>query len=130
MFQMGSAWPLLGQAHPFRSYAPEKIPYAFDRYTNDARRLYGVVDTRIARSKYIGGPEYSIADIAIFPCLRSWKNQGVDWNDYPSLKAWFDEVAARPAVMRGVDVLAAARKALAGDRAREVSFGATQYRRH
>jgi GSH-dependent disulfide-bond oxidoreductase len=130
MFQMGAVGPMLGQAHHFRIYAPEKIPYAIDRYSNEAKRLYGVMDTRLAHSKYLGGKAYSIADIAVFPWLRSWKNQGIDWADFPHLKGWFDEVAARPAVMRGVEVLASARKALSDDRAREVLFGATQYQRH
>jgi GST-like protein len=130
MFQMGGVGPMLGQAHHFRLYAPEKIPYAIDRYTNEAKRLYGVMDKRLAQSKYIGGAEYSIADIAIFPWLRSWKNQGIDWVDYPHLKGWFDEVAARPAVVRGVTVLADARKALTDDKARDILFGATQYKRH
>ena len=92
MFQMGSIGPLLGQAHHFRQYAPEKIPYAIDRYTNEAKRLYGVLDTRVAKTRYVAGHEYTIADIAIFPWLRSWKNQGIDWNDYPHLKGWFDEI--------------------------------------
>jgi len=130
MFQMGGVGPMLGQTHHFRVYAPEKLPYAIDRYTNEARRLYGVMDTRLARSKYLGGPAYSIADIAVFPWLRSWKNQGIDWNDYPHLKGWFDEVAARPAVKRGVEVLAAERKPLLDDKARSVLFGEQQYRRH
>ena len=130
MFQMSSVGPMLGQAHHFRIYAPEKIDYAIERYTNEARRLYGVMDKRLARSKYLGGPDYSIADIAVFPWLRSWKNQGIDWADYPHLKGWFDEIAARPAVVRGVAVLAGARKALTDDKARETLFGATQYKRH
>jgi len=130
MFQMAGVGPMLGQAHHFRIYAAEKIPYAIDRYTNEARRLYGVMDTRLAKSKYIGGAEYSIADIAIFPWLRSWKNQGIDWAEFPHLKGWFDEIATRPAVMRGIEVLAGARKALTGDKARDVLFGATQYARH
>jgi len=130
MFQMGGVGPMLGQAHHFRIYAPEKIAYAIDRYSNEAQRLYGVMDTRLANSKYLGGKAYSIADIAVFPWLRSWKNQGIDWADFPHLKGWFDEVAARPAVMRGVEVLASARKALNDDKAREVLFGATQYQRH
>ncbi len=129
MFQMGGVGPMLGQAHHFRLYAPEKIPYAIDRYTNEARRLYGVMDKRIAKSRYIGGNEYSIADIAIFPWLRSWKNQGIDWNDHPHLKGWFDEIAARPAVVRGVDVLASQRKPFVDDKAREAMFGKTQYGR-
>ncbi len=130
MFQMGSVGPMLGQAHHFRIYAPEKLPYAVERYSNEARRLYGVLDTRLAKSKYVAGPEYSIADIAIFPWLRSWKNQGIDWDDYPHLKGWFDEIGARPAVQRGVEVLAHLRKPLAGDREREILFGARQYSRH
>jgi GST-like protein len=129
MFQMGGVGPMLGQAHHFRIYAPEKIPYAIDRYTNEARRLYGVMDRRLAKSKYLGGDEYSIADIAVFPWLRSWKNQGIDWADHPHLKGWFDEIAARPAVQRGVEVLADRRKPLVDDKAREALFGKAQYER-
>ena len=130
MFQMGGVGPMLGQAHHFRIYAPQKIPYAVDRYSNEARRLYGVMDRRLAKSRYLGGPQYSIADIAVFPWLRSWKNQGIDWDDHPHLKGWFDEIGARPAVMRGVEVLAGLRKPLTDDKAREVLFGERQYARH
>ena len=130
MFQMGGVGPMLGQAHHFRIYAPEKIPYAVDRYTNEAKRLYGVMDKRLANSRYIGGTEYSIADIAIFPWLRSWKNQGIDWAEFPHLKGWFDEIAARPAVQRGVEVLANLRKPITDDKAREALFGSQQYKRH
>jgi GST-like protein len=129
MFQMGSVGPMLGQAHHFRIYAPEKIPYAIDRYTNEARRLYGVMNRQLAHSKYIAGDEYTIADIAIFPWLRSWKNQGIDWNEYPHLKGWFDEIGARPAVQRGVEVLAHLRKPLNDDRTRDILFGKMQYER-
>ncbi len=128
MFQMGSVGPMLGQAHHFRIYAPQKIPYAIERYTNEAKRLYGVMNRQLAKSKYIAGPAYTIADIAIFPWLRSWKNQGIDWNDHPHLKGWFDEIGARPAVRRGVEVLADRRRPLVDDQAREALFGATQYR--
>ena len=126
MFQMGGVGPMLGQAHHFRMYAPEKIPYAVDRYTNEAKRLYGVMDRRLAKSRYLGGDAYSIADIAVFPWLRSWKNQGIDWNDFPHLKGWFDEIAARPAVQRGVEVLANLRKPISGDKEREILFGKRQ----
>jgi GST-like protein len=129
MFQMGGVGPMLGQTHHFRIYAPEKIPYAIDRYTKEAKRLYGVMNKRLGASTYLGGAEYSIADIAVFPWLRSWKNQGIDWADYPHLKGWFDEIAKRPAVMRGVEVLANERKPLSDDKAREALFGATQYQR-
>jgi GSH-dependent disulfide-bond oxidoreductase len=128
MFQMGGVGPMLGQAHHFRIYAPEKINYAVDRYTNEAKRLYGVMNKRLAKSRYLGGKDYSIADIAVFPWLRSWKNQGIDWADYPHLKGWFDEIAARPAVQRGVAVLADQRKPITDDKAREVLFGPTQYK--
>jgi GSH-dependent disulfide-bond oxidoreductase len=129
MFQMGGVGPMLGQAHHFRIYAPEKIEYAINRYTNEAKRLYGVMDKRLQSSRYIGGDAYSIADIAIFPWLRSWQNQGIDWADYPALKKWFDEIAARPAVQRGVQVLADLRKPITGDKEREILFGSTQYAR-
>jgi GST-like protein len=129
MFQMGGVGPMLGQTHHFRIYAPEKIEYAVNRYTNEAKRLYGVMDRQLATHRYIAGDEYTIADIAIFPWLRSWQNQGIDWTDYPSLKKWFDTIAARPAVMRGVQVLADQRKPLVDAQAREMMFGATQYQK-
>ena len=127
MFQMGGVGPMLGQAHHFRIYAPERIEYGINRYTNEAKRLYGVMDKRLQSSPWVGGKSYSIADMAIFPWLRSWQNQGIDWADYPHLKAWFDKIAARPAVQKAVQVLADARKPLVGDKARQALFGASQY---
>ncbi len=130
MFQMGGVGPMLGQAHHFRLYAPEKLPYAIDRYTNEARRLYGVMDRRIERTgAYMAGADYTVADIAIFPWLRSWQNQGIDWADHPALKDWFDRIDARPAVQRGVQVLAERRQPLRSDAEKEVLFGKTQYQR-
>jgi GST-like protein len=87
------------------------------------------MDKRLATQAFIATDEYTIADIAIFPWLRSWQNQGIDWADYPNLKDWFDRVAARPAVQRGVEVLAGLRKPLRSDAEREVLFGAKQYER-
>jgi GST-like protein len=130
MFQMASIGPMLGQAHHFRLYAPEKLAYAIDRYSNEAKRLYGVLDSRLAKSRYVAGHEYTIADIAIFPWLRGWKNQGIDWSDYPHLKGWFDEIAGRPAVQRGVAVLADLRRTFVDDKARDILFGTQQYQRH
>ena len=127
MFQMGGVGPMIGQTHHFRLYAPEKIPYAIDRYTNETKRLYGVMDRQLAKSKFIACDKYTIADIAIFPWLRNWANQGIDWADYPYLKAWFDLIAARPAVQRGVQVLADLRKPLTDDKTRDILFGKTQY---
>jgi GST-like protein len=95
MFQMGGVGPMLGQAHHFRIYAPEKIEYAVNRYTNEARRLYGVIDTQLSRHEWLAGDQYTIADIATFPWLRSWQNQGVELDDYPNLKRWFNAIAER-----------------------------------
>ena len=127
MFQMGSIGPMLGQAHHFRGYAPDKIEYAINRYTNEAKRLYGVIDKQIAQTPYLAGGEYTIADIATFPWLRSAENQGVDWADYPHAKRWFDSIAARPAVERGVQVLANMRRPAMDEKTRDILFGATQY---
>ena len=129
MFQMGGLGPMLGQAHPFRIYAPEKIEYAVNRYTNEAKRLYGVMDRQLITQKFIAGNQYTVADIAIFPWLRSWQNQGIDWADYPHLKDWFEKIAERPAVQRGVAVLADARKPLTDDKARDTLFGQGQYKK-
>ena len=129
MFQMGGVGPMLGQAHHFRIYAPEKIEYAVNRYSNEAKRLYGVMDKQLGGTRYLAGNDYSIADIATFPWSRSWKNQGIELDEFPNVKRWFDEISARPAVIRGVEVLASARKELTGDKQREVLFGAQQYAR-
>ena len=129
MFQMAGVGPMLGQNHHFRLYAPEKIPYAIDRYTNEAKRLYGVMDRRLAQSAYLGGEDYSIADIATFPWLRTWERQGIVLAEYPHVKAWFEQVADRPAVQRGVKVMQELRKPITDDKAREVLFGKTQYER-
>ncbi|AMO21565.1 glutathione S-transferase N-terminal domain-containing protein [Ramlibacter solisilvae] len=130
MFQMGTVGPMLGQTNHFRQYAKEKIPYAIERYSNEARRIYGVIDKRLSHSEWLGCSEYSIADIATFPWLRSWQNQGIVLDEHPHLKAWFEKIAARPAVQRAVTVLAGLRKPLMDDKAREVLFGKTQYEKH
>ena len=129
MFQMGGVGPMLGQNHHFRLYAPEKIDYAINRYTNEAKRLYGVMDKQVSKTKFIAGNTYTIADMAIFPWLRNWQNQGIDWAEYPHLKHWFDTIAARPAVQRGVQVLADLRKPITDDKAREMLFGKQQFLR-
>jgi GST-like protein len=128
MFQMGGVGPMLGQAHHFRLYAPQKIDYAIDRYTNEAKRLYGVMDRRLAEVPYFAG-EYSIADIAVFPWTSAPERQGVDPADYPNFQRWRDAVAARPAVQRGVRVLADRRKPVTTDEARRNLFGGGQYAR-
>jgi GST-like protein len=129
-FQMANTGPMLGQAHHFRHYAQEKIPYAIERYTNEAKRLYGVLDRRLAEVEWLAGKEYTIADIINYPWLQSWERQGVVLSEYPNLKRWFDTISARPAVQRGVKVLAdrASDKPMS-DAAREILFGAMQYQR-
>jgi GST-like protein len=122
MFQMGGLGPMLGQAHHFRIYAPEKVEYAIKRYTNEARRLYGVMDRRLAMAPYFAG-EYSVADMAIYPWTRSHANQGIDLAEFPSVQRWFDEVGARPAVQRGLKVLADRRKPQMTDQEKATLFG-------
>ena len=130
MFQMGTVGPMLGQNHHFRLYAPEKLEYAVNRYTSEAKRIYCVIDGRLSQNQYLGGSEYSIADIATFPWLRNWERQGVVLDDYPFLRDWFNKMAERPAVQRGVKVLAELRRPITGEKEREILFGKTQYERH
>ena len=104
MFQMGGIGPMLGQAHHFRRYAKEQIPYAIERYTSEATRLYRVLDTRLGQSEYLAG-EYSIADMAVYPWLRPYKWQGQDIAAWPNLQRWYTAMRARPAVQRGLSVL-------------------------
>ena len=128
MFQMGGVGPMLGQAHHFLGYAPEKIPYAMDRYRNEANRLYGVIDRRLGESEYIACDEYTIADMAIVPWLRFPERQGVNVDEYPRLKKWRDAILERPAVKRALEILAERRRAGPHtDKEREILFGKTQY---
>ncbi|MFC3147231.1 glutathione binding-like protein [Piscinibacterium candidicorallinum] len=129
MWQVGGFGPMLGQAHHFRIYAPERIQYAYDRYTNEAKRLYGVLDKQLGKHEFVAGKQYTIADMAIFPWCRSAANQGIDWADFPNAKRWFDAIEARPAVQRGVQVLADRRKPLMDDKAKQALFGTQQYQK-
>ncbi len=103
MFQMGTVGPMMGQVAHFRSYAPEKIEYAVDRYTNEAGRIYNVMDRWLADHEYLAG-EYSIADIATWPWILG-KHQGQNFADFPNLSRWRDAIKVRPAVVRGRDVM-------------------------
>jgi glutathione S-transferase len=103
MFQMAGIGPMMGQANVFYRYAPEKIPYAIDRYQREVRRLLEVLDTRLADNEYLAG-DYSIADIANWSWVRGYKWSGVDVDGLEHLERWLDVVAARPAVQRGKDV--------------------------
>ncbi|MDJ0950994.1 MAG: glutathione binding-like protein [Alphaproteobacteria bacterium] len=104
MFQMGGVGPFFGQAHHFRRFAPEEVPYAIKRYTDETRRLYGVLDKRLADSAYLAGEDYTIADIATFPWTARHEWQGVSLAEFPSVNRWYDAIAARPAVERGMAV--------------------------
>lgn len=128
MFQMAGLGPMLGQAHHFRGYAPEKLPYAIERYTKEASRLYGVLDRRLAGQDYVAG-EYSIADMAIYPWIISHERQGQNLADFPYLKRWFERVGARAAVQRGIAVLEERRGAAMSDKASQNLFGEAQYQK-
>ena len=130
MFQMGGIGPMLGQTHHFRTFAPEQIPYAIERYTNEAKRLYGVVDRRLGEAEYLAG-DYGIADIATFPWLRYWDKQGITLSDYPNVARWLGAIEKRPAVERALKILADRidKQKPFTDRQREILFGKTQYER-
>ena len=104
MWQMGGFGPMLGQAHHFNYYAPEKVDYAMNRYSLEANRLYGVLDRRLAKTKYVAGEVYSIADIAILPWTRTYQRQNVTIEDYPHVVAWREELGSRDAVVAGMKV--------------------------
>jgi GSH-dependent disulfide-bond oxidoreductase len=127
MFQMGHIGPMLGQAHHFLQYAPEKIEYAMNRYRNEANRLYGVVERRLKESKFLACDEYTIADMASMPWMRFPERQGVDIAEYPNVQRWRDGIAARPAVERALKVLADRRRPQMTQEQKEVLFGAAQY---
>ena len=136
MFQMGGVGPMFGQWNHFAAYAVEKIPYAIERYTNEVKRLHRVLDHRLDEVPWLAGDEYSMADIITFPWIRTATDRSprfdergyIDLGDFPAVKRWFDEIEARPAVQRGLKVLAEARDQRAiTDAEREVYFGKTQF---
>jgi GST-like protein len=101
-WQMGGLGPMAGQNHHFSGYAPEKIPYAINRYVNETNRLYGVLNKRLADRAFIAG-DYSIADMACYPWIVPHENQGQNLDDFPHLKRWFEAIRTRPAVLRAYD---------------------------
>jgi len=123
MWQMGGVGPMAGQAHHFLKYAPERVPYAMDRYRNEVSRLYGVLNRRLADRDYVAGP-YSIADMAIWPWAQGWEAQEQDIAEFPHMKAWLDRIWARPAVQTGRKLGEEKRMNLADDKeAQKVLFG-------
>jgi len=129
MFQMGTVGPMLGQANHFRNYAPEKLQYAIDRYTNESKRIFNVMDRRLSKHEYLAGP-YSIADMASWPWIVTRKKGG-EFDEFANLKRWVDVIGERPAVKRGMAVLTDAIQRGAGmdAKAKEMLFGAKQYER-
>lgn len=125
MFQMSSVGPIFGQCYHFRTDAAERIEYAVNRFTNEARRLYGVMDRRLAQSEYLAGDEYSIADMATWPWTHSIAKQGHDPSLYPNVVRWSQTIAERPAVKRGAKVLSDRRHLAMDAGEREILFGQT-----
>lgn len=123
MWQMGGLGPMAGQNGHFKLYAPEKIPYAIDRYDRETRRLYGVLDTQLGKTGAFVAGEYSIADMACLPWIRTHKAQGIALDDYPHLQRWYREVRARPAVQRGLALAAGLRLKAMDEEARRSLFG-------
>lgn len=130
-WQVGNLGPMAGQAHHFRNYAREEIPYAITRYTREVTRCYRVMDRRLSDREFLAG-RYSIADMACYGWVVPWKRQGQNLDDLPHLKRWFETVGARPAVKRGMAVGEEKRKQptdlKSDDRAHEILFGAGQLR--
>ena len=128
MFQMGGVGPMFGQAGHFTRYAPERIPYAIDRYVNESRRLCGVLDTRLRGRDFLAD-EYSVADIATFPWVHAIAER-IDVGETPQLVAWLERLRARPAVQRGLAVMNDIRRpAEMSDEQRSILFGARQLER-
>ncbi len=127
MFQMGGVGPMLGQAHHFRVYAPTPVEYAIERYTNEAKRLYQVMDKQLAGNRFLAGVNYSIADIATFPWVRSWPRQGVELDHYPNVQRWFKEIEQRPAVIKALKTLSEHSHPLLTEQSKANLFGSKQY---
>ncbi len=128
MFQMTNLGPVCGHAHHFRDAAADKIPYAIDRFTNEAGRLYGVMERRLGTVEFLAG-DYSIADMACWPWIRLHRYHGQMFEDFPSVKRWFDVIAARPATQAGMELLKEHRGGVVDDAARDILFGDTQFQR-
>ena len=100
LWQMGGLGPMAGQNHHFSQYAPEKIPYAIERYVKETNRLYGVLNKRLADRAFMAGADYSIADMAAYPWIVPWTRQGQNLDNFPNVRRWFDAIRARPATVR------------------------------
>jgi GST-like protein len=127
MFQMGGIGPMFGQFAHFNVYAPEKLPYAIERYAKESQRLVGVLEKRLKQDDFLAGT-YSIADMAAYPWVRAAATKSFAWDAYPSVKRWHDAIAARPAVARGMALLSEHRRPGPMDqKTKEILFGSTQF---
>jgi len=125
-WQVGGLGPMAGQNHHFSAYAPEKIPYAIDRYVKETNRLYGVLDRRLAGRVFVAGDDYTIADMAIYPWIVPYERQGQKLEDFPNLKRWFETIAVRPATTRAYEKGEAYRtQPTVTEESREILFGQT-----
>jgi len=130
MFQKASVGPMFGQANHFKTAAPEQLPYAIERYANEMRRLYGVMEKQLAATPFLAG-DYSIADIATFPWTVRHDANGIDFAEFPNVARWFKAIESRPAVIKGRAVMAeqAAQPPVYDDKARDVLYGKAQYQK-
>jgi GST-like protein len=128
MFQMGGVGPMFGQYNHFASYAPEKLPYAIERYLNESNRLLRVLEKRLSQAEYLAGPDYSIADIATYPWIRSMvRREILSLEAAPCVARWYAALDARPAVQRGIALMAEQQQPLKmSDETRDLLFGKTQ----
>ena len=127
-WQMGGLGPMAGQNHHFGTYAPEKIPYAIDRYVRETNRLYGVLNKRLASRAFMAGDDYTIADMASYPWIVPYERQGQRLEDFPHLKRWFEAIKARPATVRAYDIVQKVNPQAGTpmtDEAKKVMFGQT-----
>ena len=133
MFQMANLGPILGQTHHYRDAALERVPYAINRFTDEAGRLYGVMDRRLAEAGYLAGDDYSIADMACWPWVRVHRYHGQPWEDFPNVRSWLDRSAARSTVQEGMKLLIDKRaktRDVLDDKSRDILFGRTQLKRN
>lgn len=131
MFQVANIGPMFGQANHFNRYAPEKIEYAINRYANEVKRLFSVLNKQLMEHPFLAGEEYTIADIAVWPWTRSAEKRGINLDTYPHFKRWFLDIEKRPAVQRGIEILSDQRKDFTKDKkAFEILFGDKQYQKN
>jgi GST-like protein len=129
MFQMGGVGPMFGQSNHFRIYAKDKHPHSITHYQNEVQRLCAVMDKQLGETEFIAGPDYTIADMSIWPWCMNPEKRGISHDTFPNVQRWFDQIAARDGVKRGLDVLTGIPRADLDEKAWEIMFGKTQFER-